>query len=82
VFESAVRFAKAEGIRPAPESGHAIYVAIDAKQSGRPKVILFSLSGTGYFDMRACQQVLDGSMTDRVSTDKERQAGRWNPRAG
>jgi tryptophan synthase beta chain len=76
-----MRFAKAEGIRPAPESSRAIYVVIDAKQSRRPKVILFSLSGTGYFDMTAYQQVLDGSMTDRISTDKERQAGRWNPRA-
>jgi tryptophan synthase beta chain len=79
VFESAMKFAKAEGILPAPESSHAIHVAIDevndAKQNGKPKIILFSLSGTGYFDMTAYQQVLDGTMTDRIPTDKEPQAG-------
>jgi tryptophan synthase beta chain len=79
VFQSAMIFAKAEGILPAPESSHAIHVAIEeavaAKQNGTPKIILFGLSGTGYFDMTAYQQLLDGSMTDRIPTDKELQAG-------
>jgi tryptophan synthase beta chain len=79
VFESGMIFAKAEGILPAPESSHAIHAALQeavaAKQSETPKVILFGLSGTGYFDMTAYQQLIDGSMTDRIPTDKELQAG-------
>jgi tryptophan synthase beta chain len=57
VFEAATFFARSEGILPAPESAHAIRVAIDealrCKESGEKKTILFCLSGTGYFDMAA-----------------------------
>jgi tryptophan synthase beta chain len=54
-FDAAVRFSKAEGIIPAPESAHAIRVAIDealkCRQTGEKKVIAFNLSGHGHFDM-------------------------------
>ncbi len=68
VFEAAVRFAKAEGIVPAPESAHAVCVAIDlaceaAKTGGEP-CILFGLSGHGHFDMGAYQSYLDGELED------------------
>ena len=57
VFEAAETFAKVEGILPAPESSHAIRVAIDealkCKESGEEKTILFNLTGTGYFDLAA-----------------------------
>jgi tryptophan synthase beta chain len=67
-FAAAVAFARAEGILPAPESSHAIRVAIDeataAKATGEKKVILFNLSGHGHFDLAAYQQYLDGSLAD------------------
>ncbi len=67
-FAAGVAFARAEGILPAPESAHAIRVAIDealaAKASGQKKVILFNLSGHGHFDLAAYQQFLDGSLAD------------------
>ena len=67
-FAAAVAFARAEGILPAPESSHAIRVAIDeataAKATGEKKVILFNLSGHGHFDLAAYQQFLDGSLAD------------------
>ena len=75
VFAAAVEFARVEGILPAPESGHAIRVAIDqalkCKQTGEEKNIVFSLSGTGYFDMVAYQRFNDGTMTDQIPTDEQ-----------
>ena len=79
VFEAAVYFAKHETILPAPESAHAIRVAIDeavrCRENGEAKTILFGLTGTGYFDMAAYSSYLDGSMTDRIPTDAELQPG-------
>ncbi|MCL2810609.1 MAG: TrpB-like pyridoxal phosphate-dependent enzyme [Clostridia bacterium] len=75
VFEAAQRFARVEGILPAPESSHAIRAAIDealhCKETGEEKTILFGLSGTGYFDLAAYGKYNDGTMTDRVPTDEE-----------
>lgn len=75
VFSAAVEFAKVEGILPAPESSHAIRVAIDealkCKQTGEEKTIVFGLTGTGYFDMRAYEQHNNGTMSDYVPTDEE-----------
>ena len=75
VFEAAEQFARIEGILPAPESSHAIRVAIDealrCKETGEKKVILFGLTGTGYFDMTAYKQYNDGAMSDRIPTDEE-----------
>ena len=75
VFEAAEMFAKVEGILPAPESSHAIRVAIDealkCKETGEAKNIVFGLTGTGYFDMVAYQQYNDGKMSDYVPTDEE-----------
>ena len=75
VFEAAEMFARAEGILPAPESSHAIKAAIDTalecKDSGEAKTILFGLSGTGYFDLVAYQQFNDGTMTDYIPTDED-----------
>ncbi len=75
VFEAAQKFARIEGILPAPESSHAIKVAIDealrCKQTGEEKTILFGLTGTGYFDMVAYQKFNDGLMTDYIPTDEE-----------
>ncbi len=79
VFEAAVMFAKCEGILPAPESSHAIRVAIDealkCKREGKKKTILFGLTGTGYFDLLAYQQYNDGTMTDDIPTDADLQKG-------
>src|SRR5512137_45995 len=67
-FEAAVQFTRAEGIIPAPESAHAIRVAIDealdAKIKGEKRVILFNLSGHGHFDMMSYQQYLAGGLVD------------------
>jgi tryptophan synthase beta chain len=67
-FEAAVQFARTEGIIPAPESSHAIRAAIDealeAREAGEARVILFNLSGHGYFDMAAYDQYLAGELTD------------------
>jgi tryptophan synthase beta chain len=67
-FTAAVRFARTEGILPAPESSHAIAVAIaqaeQAKEAGEEKVIAFNLSGHGHFDMGAYQSHFDGTMED------------------
>jgi len=75
VFEAAQLFARVEGTLPAPESSHAIRAAIDealkCKAEGRGEVILFGLTGTGYFDMTAYQRFNDGEMTDRIPTDEE-----------
>ncbi len=75
VFAAAQQFAKVEGILPAPESSHAIKVAIDealkCKETGEEKTILFGLTGTGYFDMVAYQRFNDGTMSDYIPTDEE-----------
>ena len=78
VFEAAEQFARIEGILPAPESSHAIRVAIDealrCKETGEEKTILFGLTGTGYFDMVAYEKFHDGKMTDYIPSDEELQA--------
>lgn len=78
VFEAATKFARVEGILPAPESSHAIKVAIDeamkCKETGEEKTIVFGLTGTGYFDMYAYEKFHDGKMTDYIPTDEELQA--------
>ncbi len=75
VFEAAEEFARVEGILPAPESSHAIRVAIDealkCKETGEQKNILFGLTGTGYFDMVAYEKFHDGKMSDYIPTDAE-----------
>lgn len=75
VFEAATMFARIEGTLPAPESSHAIRVAIDealkCKETGEEKTILFGLTGTGYFDMYAYQKYNDGVMSDYIPTDDE-----------
>ena len=75
VFAAAEQFARVEGILPAPESSHAIKVAIDeamkCKETGEEKTILFGLTGTGYFDMMSYEKFHDGKMTDYVPTDEE-----------
>ena len=78
-FAAAEQFARIEGILPAPESSHAIKVAIDeavkCKETGEEKTILFGLTGTGYFDMVAYQKFNDGEMSDYIPTDEELEAG-------
>ena len=75
VFEAAEAFARVEGILPAPESSHAIRVAIDealkCKETGEAKTILFGLTGTGYFDMYAYEKFHNGQMSDYIPTDEE-----------
>ena len=78
VFEAAEQFARVEGILPAPESAHAIKVAIDeaikCKATGEDKTIVFGLTGTGYFDMLAYEKFHDGKMEDYIPTNEEIQA--------
>ena len=75
VFEAAEYFARVEGILPAPESSHAIRVAIDeakkCKETGEEKTILFGLTGTGYFDLVAYEKYNNGEMEDYIPTDEE-----------
>jgi tryptophan synthase beta chain len=75
VFEAAEQFARVEGILPAPESSHAIRVAIDealkCKETGEEKTIVFGLTGTGYFDLVAYEKFHNGEMTDYIPTDEE-----------
>lgn len=75
VFEAAEYFARVEGILPAPESSHAIKVAIDeakkCKETGEEKTILFGLTGTGYFDLVAYEKFNNGEMDDYIPTDAE-----------
>lgn len=75
VFEAATKFARVEGILPAPESSHAIRVAIDealkCKETGEEKTIVFGLTGTGYFDMFAYEKFNDGIMSDYIPTDED-----------
>ena len=79
VFEAATQFARIEGILPAPESSHAIKVAIDealkCKETGEEKTILFGLTGTGYFDLYAYQSYNDGTMSDYIPTDEDLAVG-------
>jgi len=79
VFQAAEYFARIEGILPAPESSHAIRVAIDealrCKETGEEKTILFGLTGTGYFDLKAYEQFNDGTMTDYIPTDADLEPG-------
>ena len=75
VFAAAEYFARVEGILPAPESSHAIKVAIDealkCKESGEEKTILFGLTGTGYFDLKAYENYNNGAMSDYIPSDEE-----------
>ena len=75
VFAAAQSFARVEGILPAPESSHAILVAMQealkCKEEGREKTILFGLTGTGYFDMKAYQAFNDGKMEDFEPSDED-----------
>lgn len=79
VFAAAEQFARVEGILPAPESSHAIRVAIDealkCKETGEEKTIFFGLTGTGCFDMVAYQKFNDGEMSDYIPTDDDLAAG-------
>ena len=79
VFRAAEEFARVEGILPAPESSHAIKVAIDealkCKETGEEKTILFGLTGTGYFDMMAYERYNNGEMTDYIPSDEELKKG-------
>ena len=74
VFEAAEQFARTEGILPAPESSHAIRIAIDealkCKETGEAKNILFGLTGTGYFDLVAYEKFHNHEMTDEIPTDE------------
>ena len=79
VFEAAEQFARVEGILPAPESSHAIRVAIDeaikCRETGEAKNIVFGLTGTGYFDLYAYEKFNDGQMVDSELTDEEIEKG-------
>ena len=79
VFKAAVEFARVEGTLPAPESSHAIKVAIDealkCKETGEAKNIVFGLTGTGYFDMYAYESFNNGTMSDYIPTDEDLQVG-------
>ncbi len=79
VFEAATKFARVEGILPAPESSHAIKVAVNealkCKETGEEKTIVFGLTGTGYFDMVAYQKFNDGQMSDYIPTDEDLEKG-------
>ena len=75
VFDAAVTFARCEGTLPAPESSHAIRVAIDealkCKETGEKKKIVFCLTGTGYFDLKAYAAFNNNEMGDYVPTDED-----------
>lgn len=79
VFRAAEYFARCEGILPAPESSHAIRAAIDealkCKENGEEKTILFGLTGTGYFDLKAYENYNNETMTDYVPSDEELKKG-------
>lgn len=79
VFAAAKEFARTEGILPAPESSHAIRVAIDeaikCRETGEEKTIVIGLTGTGYFDMFSYQKFNDGIMQDYIPTDEDLQQG-------
>ncbi|MDR0323334.1 MAG: TrpB-like pyridoxal phosphate-dependent enzyme [Treponema sp.] len=79
VFDAAIQFMKVEGILPAPESSHAIKAAIDealvCKKTGEKKVILFGLSGTGFFDMTAYASYNNKTMSDYIPNDADLERG-------
>ena len=79
VFEAAEQFARVEGILPAPESSHAIRVAMDealrCRETGEERTIVLGLTGTGYFDMVAYGKYNDGVMSDTIPTDEDLQRG-------
>lgn len=79
VFKAAETFARVEGILPAPESSHAIKVAIDealkCKETGESKTILIGLTGTGYFDLKAYEAYNNGTMSDYIPTDEDLKKG-------
>lgn len=79
VFEAATQFARVEGILPAPESSHAIRIAIDeamkCKETGEEKTIVFGLTGTGYFDMVAYEKFNNGEMSDYIPSDEDLKPG-------
>jgi tryptophan synthase beta chain len=79
IFDAAISFMKVEGILPAPESSHAIKAAIDealeCKKTGAKKVILFGLTGTGYFDMTAYQSYNGNTMSDNIPSDADLEKG-------
>ena len=79
VFDAAIQFARTEGTLPAPESAHAIRVAIDealkCKQTGEKKKILFGLTGTGYFDMKAYEEYNNGSLNGDGLSEADLQKG-------
>lgn len=79
VFEAATTFARYEGILPAPESSHALRVAMDeaqkCRETGEKKTIIVGLSGTGYFDLSAYMSYNDGTMTDYIPSDEDLEKG-------
>ena len=79
VFDAATMFARCEGLLPAPESAHAIKVAIDealkCKETDEEKTIVFGLTGTGYFDMSAYTDYNEKTMTDFIPSDEDLQKG-------
>lgn len=79
VFDAATMFARSEGILPAPESAHALKVAMDeaikCRETGEKKTIIFGLTGTGYFDLSAYMSYNDGTMTDYIPTDEDLEKG-------
>ena len=74
-FDAGVKFARSEGIIPAPESTHAIACAVKealkAREEGSPKTILFNLSGHGYFDMSAYEAYFSGKLVEHRLTEEE-----------
>lgn len=79
IFDAATQFARCEGTLPAPESSHAICAAIEeavrCRETGEKKVILFGLTGTGYFDLSAYESYHAGTMTDYIPTERDLEAG-------
>jgi tryptophan synthase beta chain len=77
-FEAAVQFARTEGIIPAPESSHAVrgavIEALDAREAGEERVILFNLSGHGDFDMAAYDAYLSGTLEDPEFSESDMEA--------
>lgn len=79
IFDVAEKFARCEGTLPAPESSHAIKVAVDealkCRETGEEKTILFGLTGTGFFDMYAYEQFNNRTMRDDIPTDEDLKSG-------
>ena len=77
-FEAALRFARAEGIIPAPEPAHAIRAVIEeadaAREAGEPRVILFGLCGHGHFDLSAYEAYLSGQLEDPEFSEADMEA--------